>query len=132
MNLQMNVRKTLLVMLYCGSVFGKAGAVAAQYPAALGQPGFNSSYPSYQSRPTVSPYLNLLGPNQTVVTSYQTLVRPMIDERDATVRQSANIQQLQQRQRQARVPGKGSPQDERAVQAARFLNYSHYYGEWRR
>ena len=128
----MNTRKALLVMLFCGSLFGKPGAVAAQYPAALGQPGFPSSYQSYQQRPTVSPYLNLLGPNQAVVTSYQTLVRPMIVERDATARQSANIQQIQQQPRRSQASGKRSPQDERTMQAARFLNYSHYYGETRR
>ena len=127
----MNTRKAMLVMLFCSSLFGKPGAVGAQYPAALGQPGFPSSYQSYQQPPTVSPYLNLLGPNQAVVTSYQTLVRPMIDERDAMARQSANIQQIQQ-QRRSQATGKQPPQNERTMQAARFLNYSHYYGETRR
>src|SRR4029079_6348897 len=48
------------------------------------------------SRPAVSPYLNLLNTNRFGISNYQTLVRPLIEQREAAQQNQANIQQLQQ------------------------------------
>ena len=47
-----------------------------------------SYYASAEARPTVSPYLNL-GVTANGISNYQTLVRPLIEERRAIERQSA-------------------------------------------
>jgi len=120
----MNTRNALSMTFFCSCLFGQAAVAVAQYPMALGQPGFPS--PIY-SQPTVSPYLNLLNNPNPNVTNYQSLVRPMLDERDAVARQDAKGQQVPQSQRRNPTAGKRSPDDR--TQAARFLNYSHYYGE---
>src|SRR5882724_5680757 len=52
--------------------------------------------------PTVSPYLNL-GINQYGVSNYQSLVKPMIEDREALTSQSTNIQRLQQQLRESKL-----------------------------
>lgn len=123
----MKTRCALPMMLFCSCLFGQAAVAVAQYPTALGQPGFPSLI---YSQPTVSPYLNLLNNPNPGVTNYQSLVRPMLDERDAVARQDAKSQQVPQSQRRNQTAGKRSPDDR--SQAARFLDYSHYYGNLRR
>jgi len=125
MDAHMNTRSAFSTMLFCGCLFGHAVVAAAQYPATVGQSTVANQY--YSQQPTVSPYLNLLNNPNPSVTNYQSLVRPMIDEREALTRQSDKLQQ----QRRGTAAGKRAPHDDH-VQAARFLNYSHYYGDWRR
>ena len=69
----------------------------------------SSSYLNTYSRPTVSPYLNLLNTNQFGISSYQTLVRPQLEEREAIQRNASTIQGLQQQFQQAQSQGQGIP-----------------------
>jgi hypothetical protein len=86
---------------------------------------------AYEQRPTVSPYLNMV--SNTNLASYQTLVRPIIDEREELNRQWARLDQLNQRLGGA--PGEIGPGDQnrssargRGTSAVRFMHYSHYFG----
>jgi hypothetical protein len=69
----------------------------------------------------VSPYLNL-GTTSSGVSNYQTLVRPLIEEREALRRQWAALEQINQDLR-----GKSAP-PLRQPNAGHFMHYSHYYG----
>lgn len=91
------------------------------------QPYFSASYAS----PPVSPYVNL-GFNSNGVSNYQTLVRPLIDDRAALWRQSVELEQLNQ---QVRGVGGGNRRDVGAARSrtgaqsgVRFMHYSHYFG----
>jgi hypothetical protein len=82
------------------------------------------------NRPTVSPYLNLLNTDRFGVSNYQTLVRPLIEQREAAVQNQANIQQLQQQfqtsqMAAARRGGGGGPRS--TGHPSRYLTYLHYY-----
>ena len=122
----MRTKSLAIAFLAVGGFFAAANTSFAQYA----NPG--SSY--INSRPTVSPYLNLLNNNSLGVPNYQTMVRPQIDQRDALVRQGASLQQLQQQFRDSSQnarqyqPGGVS----RTGHGARYLNYSHYYSGIRR
>lgn len=85
--------------------------------------------------PTVSPYLNL-GVTTTGLSNYQTLVRPLIDDREALLRQANTLQKLQQQQQQQlREPTGGQAVNDPVRRdgtsrtgTGRFLYYSHYFG----
>lgn len=84
------------------------------------------------STPPVSPYLNL-GVTANGVSNYQTLVRPMIEDREVAARQAVAIEQLNRR-----VGGMARVQDRRELPVSargtqppsgvRFMHYSHYFG----
>jgi len=80
--------------------------------------------------PTVSPYLNL-GVNQYGVSNYQSLVKPMIEDREMMANQSMNIQRLQQQLRDAKkTPGGSQANGKESRTGARpvkFMHYSHYF-----
>ena len=131
MEVQMNTRRALLTIAVLRFLVRQTARRGRSIFDITRTAGFPIPIPLL-NRPTVSPYLNLLNNPNAGVTSYQTLVRPMIDERDAIARQAVSVGQLQQQQRR-QSSGKRSPLDDR-VQAARFLNFSHYYygGDTRR
>lgn len=75
--------------------------------------------------PTVSPYLNLVQSSNSLVTNYQSLVKPLVDQGNAITRQANtlyrqgnSIRGLQQSQ-----GGGGGG----TGHASYFMNYSHYY-----
>ena len=79
--------------------------------------------------PAVSPYVNL-GVTQNGLSNYQTLVKPMIDDRAALRAQAINLQQARQPMRDLRaVPADRAAQGEANPRRGdvRFLHYSHYY-----
>ena len=89
-----------------------------------------SPYSNIYNRPTVSPYLNLLQPNQFGITPYHTLVRPQLEAREALQQQGSNIQRLQQQVRAQPAYGRGARGRVGGLQTGhetRFMNYSHYY-----
>jgi hypothetical protein len=89
-----------------------------------------SPYSNIYNRPTVSPYLNLLQSNRFGISNYQTLVRPMIEQREASIQNQANIQQLQQQFQsgQAAAMRRGSSGGARSTgHPSRFFTYLHYY-----
>ncbi len=98
---------------------------AAQRPNA--QPYFASGAPA----PTVSPYLNL-GVNENGLSNYPSLVRPLLNDREARARQAAAFEKTRL---QAHMPidgraagaAVGRDTNERS-QSRRFMYYSHYFG----
>jgi hypothetical protein len=77
--------------------------------------------------PTVSPYLNLLqGNNQfTTVPTYQSLVKPMIDQQNAIQQQGSSLQRLQGQVNSQSVAGPTGRTGTGHV--THFMNYSHFY-----
>jgi hypothetical protein len=85
----------------------------------------------YNSRPTVSPYLNLLqgGGGALNLPQYQTLVRPFLEQQAINDRNSFNTQlmgrQINTLQTQVNrnqfAPGRATGHP------TRYMNYSHYY-----
>jgi hypothetical protein len=110
-------------------------------PAATGQSlQYNSVTPKYAgpyksaifSRPTVSPYLNL-GTSANGLSNYQTLVRPLIAEREAIERQSDTLDRLDRQIQGAAATGdwrevERISRSARSQQGVRFMHYSHYFG----
>jgi hypothetical protein len=80
--------------------------------------------PSPYARPTVSPYINLLGRGSAAV-NYYGVVRPEFEIRAVQQRQGTRLHHLEGRES---TPG---PDDLALPQTGHkcyFLNYSHYYG----
>ncbi len=106
-------------------------AASAQAPGMNGRGMPARTYAGLDGRSTVSPYLNMVG--NTNLASYQTLVRPLIDEREEINRQWARIDQINQQL--GGMPGEVTPPDAnrtptrgRGTSAVRFMHYSHFYG----
>ena len=94
------------------------------------QANAQGGYTPGASRPTVSPYLNLIGTNRFGVSNYQTLVRPLIEQREASLQNQANIQQLQQQfqSNQAAAMRRGSTGGVgQTGHPSRYFTYLHYY-----
>ena len=78
--------------------------------------------------PTVSPYLNLLQNNNQLngMPTYQSLVRPLIDQRSAIQRQGNNLSQLQQQvSSQSYAANAGSRGS--TGHTSYFNNHSHFF-----
>ncbi len=85
-------------------------------------------------RPSVSPYLNLLIPDQFGIPGgnpgqFQTLVEPFIDGRNAAL---SNRSALNRLQNQVNAGAGAGPSSGSAGFHSRFMNYSHYYSGIRR
>jgi hypothetical protein len=107
----------LVLLFFC---CGMATPLMAQRP----DPRLATTYtPS-----PVSPYLNL-GFNADGSSNYQTLVRPMIDEREGLLRQAATLQQMQQQMRGGRdgVEPEAPNATGRPQPGVRRMYYSHFY-----
>ena len=109
----------------------RVGLVACGVLIAMSETVFSqeSATTPYTS-PRVSPYLNL-GVNASGLSTYPTLVRPMIDDQDAIARQSAEIDRLERQLRSGRgAQNRGAAsRDSKGTGGgpARFMNYSHYF-----
>ncbi len=108
--------------------------IASAGKSALAQGGPSNFL--YTPPPTVSPYLNLFN-NPNGVGTYQTLVRPFLNQYDINARQTANVNQLQQELNQVRSnSGLGTTGTQGRIRptghAATFMDYSHYFAQQRR
>jgi hypothetical protein len=76
---------------------------------------------------TVSPYLNLLqGNNQfSTVPTYQSLVKPMLDQQSAIQQQGNSLNRLQNQVNSQAISGPGARSG--TGHTTRFMNYSHFY-----
>lgn len=108
---------------------------SAQWPQY--QPPSTSSLANAINRPTVSPYLNLIGRGfgGGGMPAYQTLVRPQIEQRQAEIRNAAAIQQLQldvnRRAGSSRTTGEST--DVRGTgHASGFMNHMHFFYQGQR
>ena len=89
------------------------------------------------SRPTVSPYLNLIMGNSTAsgLPAYHTQVRPQLEARDRNRQQARQISGMQQQisRVQNDVTRMGNTGGLRTTgHPTRFMNYLHYYPQLRR
>ena len=79
---------------------------------------------------TVSPYVNL-GLNPNGLSNYQTLVRPMIDQREYSRAQTEQLQQPRpaaRAARNAREQADESAENQKPRASVRFMHFSHFYG----
>jgi len=92
------------------------------------QPTGNSYFANIGPAPTVSPYLNL-GVNEYGISNYPSLVRPLLNQRDAQAKQAMAIERarIQSRGRDGR-PTSGGGYEQNDRRPSHFMSYSHYYG----
>ena len=87
-------------------------------------------YAPAESRPTVSPYVNLTTGGG--LSNYQTLVRPLIEEREELNRQWTALDELNRHVRGTPMTGSSGPNrpgmGARGPSAVRYMHYSHYFG----
>jgi hypothetical protein len=81
------------------------------------------------ARGTVSPYLNL-GYNANGLSNYTTLVRPMLNNREAAARELVEPEQRRRMPHAGRdsAEPESAPANSERGGKRRFLNYSHYFG----
>jgi hypothetical protein len=127
--------KLTMAVIACGGTWLLAATAAtcqdARYSAGTLQRG--GLYQSAVSaRPPVSPYLNL-GVTANGLSNYQTLVRPLIAEREAIERQTDMLDRLNRQIQGTTAKGNWREvekisRDARSQRGVRFMNYSHYFG----
>ncbi len=129
-------RLTVLSSLGAGLWLFAASNVVAQsgspYNSASG-PGRAYSYERGTPNLTVSPYVNL-GVNTNGISNYQTLVRPMIDQREYSRAQTEQLQPPRPATRIARNTRDSvddSAEIGRPKPSVRFMHFSHFYGGFR-
>jgi hypothetical protein len=109
-------------------------ALWASPTASWGQLPFSDIPPS---RPTVSPYLNLLQRQGQGLPNYQTLVKPALQTRQEMLQQQTQIQQLQRQTRQltqrSEAASRGISREIRGTgHVTTFMEFSHFYPGLRR
>ena len=95
------------------------------------QPRFDPYFATPTAAQTVSPYLNL-GVDSNGFSNYQTYVRPLLDEREASARRAIAEARRRHRPSQPRTStaatGSERPgHSESGRGAGRFMNLSHYF-----
>lgn len=119
----MTIRATTIALGVLGIISFVAADASAQRPSYTA-PSASASANIY-SRPTVSPYLNLLrgGPG-----GYQSLVRPLANNTQASRQNAQQIQQLQRNEAANRTGrSSGSQLFAPTGHTTSFRNFSHYY-----
>jgi hypothetical protein len=123
---------TLRMMLPCFVLVLSSlaqSAVGQQY-ATRSRPVARSAADYLVSRPTVSPYLNLLRAESDItMPNYHTLVRPAIESRQQSAEQSTEIRRLQSNvtNMQGKLAGKNRGSQFSTGHPTRFMSYLHYY-----
>jgi hypothetical protein len=126
--------RLIILSIICGGLYLQGTSTAE----AQGRAGYNSdNVPTrevYNTRSgsnlTVSPYVNL-GLNPNGLSNYQTLVRPMIDQREYSRAQTEQLQQPRPAARTARntrEQADDSAENANPRAKARFMHYSHFFG----
>jgi hypothetical protein len=80
---------------FCVAALALGVLGACQAGAQAQSPRVRRQAPSFMSRPTVSPYLNLLRPNGGPLPNYYSLVRPEIEARAGINRNAQSLNNLQ-------------------------------------
>lgn len=106
-----------------------AALLAAAISPALADHPTNPARDVFLDRPTVSPYLNLLTRNQFGISTYHSIVRPMMEQREQSRQQSSQIQRMQQQMQESQLA-----QRQQAAAGLRptghptgYMNYMQYY-----
>ena len=113
---------TILAVATAAVLFG-ACAARAQQP-----------FSNIQQSPTVSPYLNLMNRSSVGLPTYQTLVKPQIDQQEQNIQQQQQISRLQQHQKslvanqERGMAQRGISNEIRGTgHVTVFMDYLHYY-----
>ena len=111
------VKASLLSSLVAMIVLASADAALAQYTGRSDSP----------YGPTTSPYLNLLQNNNQFnpVSTYNTLVKPIVDQNNAINRQGSNLNRLQGQVNSGASASSGG--GNATGHSSFFMNYSHFY-----
>jgi hypothetical protein len=128
-------RSMAILAVLCGGLgLSMTSPARAQNWNAYNSAAIQNRYSSaYYTTSAVSPYLNL-GVNPNGLSTYQTLVKPMLDEREALSRQSVNLPQLRQQMTESRDWQDSAEADRRNSRgqpqpAVRRMYYSHFYNK---
>lgn len=115
------ISRAVLLAVAAFALLATPGSAFAQYNG--GQYTGRSDNPN---GPTVSPYLNLLNNNNQLngLPTYQSLVRPLLDQQSAIQRQGSSLQRLQQ---QVNTGSGGAGAGRATGHATSFMYYSHFY-----
>ena len=110
----------------------KIVAVTFAAVVALGTSPSSVSAQDYYRRPSVSPYLNLLIPDQFGIPGgnpgqYQTMVEPFIEGRKATQANTSALNRLNSQVNGGVRGGGGSGGGGGGSYLNHYMNYSHYY-----
>lgn len=104
---------------------------AAQSMRPFDPPGRNRLNSAMEYRPTVSPYVNLAD-SSTGLSNYQSLVRPLIEEREELNRQWSELERINQQMTgmtgATKRPESGPMGTGNRSSAVRYMHYSHYFG----
>lgn len=104
---------------------------AAQSMRPFDPPNRNRLNSTIESRPTVSPYINLVD-GTSGLSNYQTLVRPLIEEREELNRQWTELDRINRQMNgltgAAKRPDSGPMGSGNRSTAVRYMHYSHYFG----
>ena len=91
-------------------------------------------FSNIQQSPTVSPYLNLMNRSNVGLPTYQTLVKPQIDQQEQNFQQQQQISRLQQHQKslvanqERGMAQRGISNEIRGTgHVTVFMDYLHYY-----
>ena len=116
------ILRAVLFVVAALALLAAPGSAFGQYSG-----GRYTGHSDNPNGPTVSPYLNLLNNNNQLngMPTYQSLVRPLLDQQSAIKRQGNSLQQLQQ---QVNTPGTGASGAGRSTgHSTSFMYYSHFY-----
>lgn len=123
----MTSRKTILWACLGLLVAAAAEPAFGQLPS---RRGVRRPYASPLSRPTLSPYLNLLRQDGSPASNYYTLVRPQLRQQATNIQLNQQLMQQDQQLgdlRQTVEFGAGQTGLAPTGRGASFMNYSHYY-----
>jgi hypothetical protein len=116
--------RPILILIVALSAAVDSAVAHARAPGGSGR----KSYSNVLSRPTVSPYLNLLRPDASPAQNYYTLVRPQVDQRNATLQQGSEIDSLRREVKSSSAfRGAARSQMSPTGHHAGFLNHSRFY-----
>jgi len=124
-------KESTMKSLRAGFVAAAAALIAlASASRSEAQQPFSNIY----QQPTVSPYLNLLNRSNAGLPSYQTLVRPQIEQQQQDIKQRLDIQKLQRGQKslianqERGLAQRGISNEIRGTgHVTVFMDYLHYY-----
>lgn len=109
-------------------------AVGISFTVAVSSASAQQPFSNIYQSPTVSPYLSLLNRNSTGLPTYQTLVRPQIEQQQQDINTRLQLSKLQKGQKslisneQRGLAQRGVSNEIRGTgHVTTFMDYLHYY-----
>jgi hypothetical protein len=117
----------LIFTFMCGTCWGQAIYPGVQLGPSH-QPGQGMQQGTAPYQPKLSPYLDLLRSDNSLLSPYHTFVVPKTQVQRQQTQQALEITRLRHAQMQRPVQGTTSSQERlQTGQSARFYSYSHFY-----